>query len=514
MARTQFETAEYTPSRWRTFTVLVALGFSLAAGCATKRQLARTSSRSESATAQVFAPLSASISFIDHQVEGADDVLRAPTPNPPELASVEVATEPTLGSLQDLESVAQSMNPRLLRLSQQAAAAEVKTHYVDKLPDPTVGANIFAHPIETASGSQRANLSVMQMIPWLSRLDAQSQQAFFEALSSRQVYEAERLKVIGDVRTLWYRLYVLGKQIQINRANAEVLRPLVEVASARLESGGGSARDAWLGQLELGRLDEQILTLHQQVTSTKAELNRAIGRDTDHPITVPNTLEPSLPDWTHGMLRQIAWEQQPEIAAAELQAQATSWGIEVARLKRRPDFSLSASWFAIDDNRPVPSIVDVGRDAWSIGAQVSVPLWHQKYDAMEEEAVWRHSASHASVDDVMQRYDALLRDLWERARTAAETSELYRTTLTPEAKAALDAGIDSYSNSQIDLDSIVRDFRSVLLLEFGYHRAVGELAMALARIQQAVGTDLATTQSEALGPNEALGLPSPDEPQN
>ena len=490
MARTWCGIANSLRRRGQLPLVVVVLSTAALGGCAAKRQVALTSARPEPAPQQARDTALVSVSFIAHQTETSDE----PAPARRALEPAVLSVEPAADALVDLESLAQAMNPRLLRLSQQARAAEAKTYYVDKLPDPTVGANVFAAPIETAAGSQRANLSVMQMIPWLSRLDAQSQQALFEALSAQQLYEAERLKVVGDVRTLWYRLYVLSKQIEINRTNVEILRPLVDVASARLEAGGGSARDAWLGQLELGRLDEQLLTLRQQVVSTKAELNRAIGRDTDHPISVPENLQPALPDWTHGMLRQIAWEQQPEVAAAELQAQATCWGIEVARLKRRPDFSLNANWFAIDDNRPTPNVVDVGRDAWSIGAQVSVPLWHHKYDAMEEEAMWKHSASHASVDDVMQRYDALLRDLWERAKTAAETAELYQTTLLPEAEQALDADIDAFPNSQVDLDSIVRDFRSVLLLQSGYHRAIGELAMALARIQQAVGTDLATTQ--------------------
>lgn len=400
-------------------------------------------------------------------------------------------------SLANLEAMAQAMNPRLLRLAQEATAAEAKTHYVDKLPDPTIAANVFGDPIETAAGSQRANMSVMQMIPWLSRLDAQSQQAYFEALATRQQYEAERLRVVGDVRALWSRLYVLGKQIETNRANREVLEPLVAVASSRVAAGGGSARDAWLGDLELSKLEEQLLTLNQQVTSTKSELNRVISRETSHPIEIPQSLTPTLPEWTHEMLRQIAWEQQPEIVAAELLTQATSWGIEVARLKRRPDVSLSANWFAIDNDRPASSIVGVGNDAWSVGAQVSIPLWQHKYDAIEEEATWKHWASHSSVDDVRQRYDSQLRDLWEQAKTAAETVRLYDETLLPQARLALNASIDSYSNSATDLDSVVRDVRSVLILEFGYHRMIGELSVTLARIQQAVGIDLTVNQSEA-----------------
>jgi outer membrane protein TolC len=476
-----------------------------ACGCASQR-VARVEANCKSIRPSADA-VDPPASFVAYQTESAEEVSGNEShilPLQPLPAAIEVAS----ASLPSLEVFAQSMNPRLLRLSQEAAAAEAKTHYVDKLPDPTVGTNIFASPIETAAGAQRANVSVRQMIPWLKRLDAQSQQAFFEAMALQQVYEAERLKVVGDVRALWYRLYVLGKQLETSRSNLEVLRPLVGIASDRVATGRGTARDAWLGNLELSKLEEQILTFNQQIVSAKAELNRVIGRDPDHPIEVPQTLKPLFPDWTHAMLRQVAWEQQPEIAAAELHAQATSWGLEVARLKRRPELSLSASWYAIDDNRPMPSLVDVGLDAWSIGAQVSVPLSHHKYDAIEEEAMWRHSAAHASVDDVLQRYDSLLRDLRERAKTAAETAALYEQTLLLNARPALDADVDSYSNGSVDLDSIVRDFRTVLMLELGYHRAIGELAVALARIQQAVGTDLATTQSEA------SPLFQSDEPQN
>ena len=106
-------------------------------------------------------------------------------------------------------------------------------------------------------------------------------------------------------------------------------------------------------------------------------------------------------------------------------------------------------------------------------------------------------------DDVRQRYDSLLRDLWEQAKTSAETAELYQETLLPQAKLALDASIDSYSNNVSDLDSVVRDVRSVLMLEFGRHRTIGELSVAIARIQQAVGTDL------AINPSEAYRLPIP-----
>ncbi|MEK6249183.1 MAG: TolC family protein, partial [Planctomycetales bacterium] len=254
---------------------------------------------------------------------------------------------------------------------------------------------------------------------------------------------------------------------------------------------------------------EQMLTFEQQMVSTKSQLNRIIGRNADHPISIPKTIQPSLPKWSHDMLRQVAWQQQPEIAAAQLRTQATCWGVQVARLERRPDLSVNATWFAIDDNRPAATtLVDVGRDALSFGVAMNVPLWHQKYDAMEQEAAWKHSASVASVDHVMQRYDSLLRDLWERAITADETAKLYRQTLIPQGRQTLAADQQSYSNGAVEFDRVIRDFRNLLMLELGHHRSIGELASILARIEQAVGTDLSTSQIEA------LELPAPSQPGN
>ena len=393
-------------------------------------------------------------------------------------------------SLADLEALALAGSPSVVRLEQQVQAAWAKAGYADKLPDPTFGANVFGNPIETAAGSQRANLSIGQMIPWLERLDAKSQRACYEALSVQEALRAEQLRVTAEVRVAWYRLFVLGRQIAIVQASEEPLKSLITIANAQIEGGKGSEADVKLGTLELSRLAERLVALNQQVESTKAELNRAIGRDASAAVPLPVSLEVSLPPWSHSTLKQLAEQHQPALAAARLNTQATQWGIEIARLERRPNVAVNASWFLIDDNRPTSTVVDVGQDAWSLGAQVSVPIWRAKYDAMENEAGWKHAASHTSVDELTVRYDAMLRDLFEQARAAEETRGLYEKTILPQARETRDVSIQAFSNGTVEFDRVIRDFLNVLKLEEGLYRATGQLAMTLARIEQAVGTEI------------------------
>ncbi|MEW4531496.1 TolC family protein [Maioricimonas sp. JC845] len=400
-------------------------------------------------------------------------------------------TPPGPGTLLQLEWSAVSSHPQLRRLQHEVAAAWAKARYVDELPDPTLSANIFGHPIETAAGSQRANLSVMQMIPWLGRLEAQAQQACFEAFAAQQKYEAERLRIIADLRVRWYRLYVLGRQIEVTEANQQLFRSLTDLATLRIRQNVGTVGDVERGALEISRLEEQLVTLRQQVESTRAEINRLAARPADTPVPIPESLEIELPDWSHPMLRQIAWERQPAIASAHLMANASRWGVEVARLKRRPDVTFNASWFVIDDNRPTSRIVNVGEDAWSLGAQVTIPLWRNKYDAIEDEATSKHFASHRAVEDLQQQFDALLRDLWEQAKAADATARLYQDTIIPQARQTLAADQQSFSDGTVEFDRVIDDIRNLLTLELGYHQAIGRLATALARIRQAVGVDLA-----------------------
>ena len=101
-----------------------------------------------------------------------------------------------------------------------------------------------------------------------------------------------------------------------------------------------------------------------------------------------------------------------------------------------------------------------------------------------------HYAAHASEDEIALRLDAQLRDLWEMARASQQTVELYEKSILPQARQTFEADQKSLINNTVTFDRVIRDYRALLSLELGYHRALGQLATSLARIRQTVGVDV------------------------
>lgn len=403
------------------------------------------------------------------------------------------APDPDRGpdDLSSLIATALASNPRLHQMQQEAAAAWERVRYVDELPDPEVGAMALVPPMHYADGRQVASIQFSQRIPWLKRLSAQEQEACFEAWALDSRWQAERLRIESEVKIAFYRLYVAEQQLRINRENRQLIELLINVATERVVAQAATEGDVLIGTLELSRLEEERFGLEERRASLQANLNRLLNRPAETPLSVPDSLAPPDPDWTLDTLRQAAWSHQPDIAAAQLRRQAAAWGITVAELERRPEITLNLDWMVMAPRAEPGMPAFGGDDTVQIGAMVSVPLWHEKYNAMRDEAVREGMARQFSLFDVQRQYEATLAELLERARAAARTVELYNSTVLPQARRTFEADQQAYAGpGTVDFDRVVEDFRTLLSLEESYHRAKGEWAIAVAQIEQAIAQDV------------------------
>ena len=401
--------------------------------------------------------------------------------------TTEQAPTKFLQTRSELEQWSLEYNSEIQRLALVFEAATAKTRYVDSLPDPKVGANFFGRPIETATGSQRGNISLSQMIPWVETLDAKQQLATLHALAAKADYRSARLHVLEQVRIGWFRLYLIEQQFEVTKNNQQTLQSLIDVANSLIAADRGSSRDVLLGTLELTKLEERLTRLTQQRTSQIATLNQLLNRSLDSKIVSPEKIDVSTPAQSHEALVKIALQSQPDIQAARLRNQAKKWGVTVAQLRRRPDVTVMASYFITDDNRaPNPSL-KVGEDPWFFGLQVSIPIWDKKYNALEEEAKHVYDASTISIETLTDRTSAVIVQLLAEIGRADETATLYKDTIIPQAEQTLETDQSAYANGEVEFDRLTRDFRSLLMLQLGYHQAIADRAIAVVELQRVIG---------------------------
>ena len=456
--------------------------------------------------------LPAAENAIAHRLTSADVVKS--TPSPHELQQTSLIEESTASlrsgktsppsDLSALINEAQSVNPQVRRMEALAAAARARVPQVRALPDPMAGGTAFGEPQMMGDGEMVGTFMLSQRIPSFKQLGAREQQAVFESLMLQQEAEAARLRIAADVEESWYRLFLLGQLLRINEANRQLISPLVEIASGRVEVGEVSPGDVVLGTLELSRTEEERLMLQQQLASRKAALNRLLARPSDSPLPIPETFSDVPLGMSLDELRGIAFQQQPEIVAARLRTEATAWGVRVARLERIPEVNLSYEHMFMNMNPGA-----TGSDPWRLGMDMNIPLWRTKYRAMEREARQENFAAQHGVEEAIREYDSMLLDLLEEARAAERTARLYRDTIIPQARQAVEVDQRAYGQGTVTFERVVNDVKILLTAESAYYRAATNRAIAVARLKQAAGGQLQVFNEELKQP-ELLPIPAVD----
>ncbi len=156
-------------------------------------------------------------------------------------------------TLDDYLVEAAENNPELRARFYDYQAALERVPQVGSLPDPQVSFGYFIRPMEFPMGNQRADLSLMQMFPWFGTLGAREDAASRMALARYEAFLGAKNQLYFDVKSVWYELYELEREIEIMNDNLDLLRELEELSLMRFQasapgSSSGSSSMASMSQ--------------------------------------------------------------------------------------------------------------------------------------------------------------------------------------------------------------------------------------------------------------------------
>lgn len=427
-------------------------------------------------------------------VSGRERALLARVLAPPASPAdtIELPANPTA---EDYVQLALSRNPSLHAAAQRVRRLEERIAQVTSLADPMLQIAPFGEMADTAAGRVAAMATVSQRLPFPGRLDARGRLAAQDVAIAEQELEHTRLTVAANTRRAYWTLYEAAHSIAITHQNRILLVQMREVIQAKYRAGAASQESVLRVAVELGTLDKALLGLHQQRDSAAAMLNTLIDRPVNSSIPDPATIEltacsPRLDD-----LLNRARRSNPAIMIARARLVRFREQRQLAHLDRFPDLTLSATYNIV--NKTGLSPVRNGDDQWWIGFGINLPIWHERLDAGEREAMRGVLEASGLVASEQNLVDFRVRDALLRVQSQFRQAALLRDTIVPNAKQTVEASLSGYRGGSVDFITLIDNWQTLLDLELMYQANLAHLERSFADLQEAVGQDLDRTSPDA-----------------
>jgi outer membrane protein TolC len=384
--------------------------------------------------------------------------------------------------LADYLALASWYSPALRSRWDDWDAALAAAGYVGALPDPTLGYMYFIDPVETRVGPQNQRFSLRQGIPWFGTLGARKDRQAKAALAAEQRFVSEQLRLAYRVQAAYAEYYYLGREIDLTRENLELLRFWERVALGKYRVALKQHPDVIKAQVELGKLEDHLLTLERRTESASARLRAAVGMPGELTLPVPGTLEVAETPVDGDAIKRAALDDNPDLQAMLHTIESTSAGVRVAGKSQWPDLVLGLDYIDVGP-AVIPNQPDSGQNAFMVSVGVSVPLWFGANGERKREAEAKQRSAEHNYVDARNRLAALIERSLFQYEDALRKTRLYRDGLVPKAHQSLNANYTAYQADETDFLNVLDAQRQLLDFQLQLERSRANLAIARATLE-------------------------------
>ena len=388
--------------------------------------------------------------------------------------------------LPDVVAEALARNPAIAAAQKRHDAALQRPIQERSLPDPMVstGYSASGNPLPGAGlGSEpTANIGVMvsQELPYPGKRDLRASIASREADAEFEQVEATRLNIVARVKQAYYRLsytYAVGDVLTRNR---ELLETLLEASEDRYAVGRAAQQDVIKAQTQLSILELQLERVRQERATRQGELNALLNRPPTAPGGRPEDLQVTAFDPSLESLVASATEHAPMLRRDRIMIDRSQIAVEVARKEYKPDFALTGGYYFMG---AMPSMYEFRLD-------VKVPLQRARRAAAVAEQLSTVDEARSTYDSGRLNLESRVQEDFQMASTSVRLARLYRDTVLPQARLALESSMTSYQTGAVEFLSVLTNFGTVLEYEMTYFDELATYHTAVSRLEEMTGTPL------------------------
>lgn len=381
-------------------------------------------------------------------------------------------------------------HPKILAARQRVAALTNVVPQVKSLPDPTFNNTFWPlqdNALQTAGGRVGNQMSLNQRVPYPEKLRAKAVIASREVQMAQAEVDVIAREITESVRLAYYEVWFATRAIGVIAETKDFVADLTQVAEARYRTGG-TRQDVLRAQLEMDRLDEQLITLRKQKQVAQADLATLLQQ----PVSLlpeasgvldiadtPQQLDSLIAqaEQFNPMLRGLAWEIRRDRDRERL-----------ACLQQYPDLSVGVNWGIISDGVNAISPVANGNDNLSFSVGTTLPIWREKIIAGVREAAHRRTSTTRRLEAERDELYGKIRRLLIQADALVEQREMYNDRIIPRTEDTLTVSIADYRSNGTDFFTLIETYRELLMFETQLARIDATLAGTIAQIDRTTGS--------------------------
>jgi outer membrane protein TolC len=394
--------------------------------------------------------------------------------------------QPRSDTLRLAEAVrfARETNPMLRAAQASAAAAEQRIGPAGALPDPQLQfglMNRMASDFNDVTDPMTMNqLQLMQMVPWPGKRGGAKRAARHSSAATRADAEDQARMLDAQVRMAYYQTAYADRALDVMGRTRELLRGFVDVSTTMYAVGSAVQQDVLRAQIEVARMSEEITRMEQERVAMAARLNALLGRSA---TTLIGALELPERDTTElapvDTLVSWALAGRPALTAGHERVLAAEASVSAVRRELFPDFSVG---FAYQWRPEFPEMM-------SLMVGINIPLFAgARQLPMRREAAAMRDMASAELSSLQNETIARIIETHARARQDGNLMRLYRGSVVPQARSAVQSALASYRVGSIPFMQLVENQMTVnryeietLRLLADYHQAIGELEALVGR---------------------------------
>lgn len=378
-------------------------------------------------------------------------------------------------------SEALKSNPELLAAKRAYETANARIWQAASLNDPLVE---FEYDRMTAdrmlSGNPMKTYGISQEIPFPTKLYLRAKIASKIAKAAYEDYKTKEKSVISQVKTSYAELALIYKSIDIMTEDKRVLGQFSSAVTTRYSTAQGTQADALKAQVELAKIDNELIMLEQRRLTAQARLNVLMNRDPKEEIGIPSP-EGAI-KWTHPLedFYAAAKSNNPELKAYNYAIQRGKAAYDLSLNEFMPDVMVKF--------RQMVSGERLDRNAWAGMIGATIPLWFfqkQAFGVREMQSELEMIKAEYKMKENMVLFD--IRDSYARVEANKKVVELYETAFIPQADETVKAATRGYESGKTDFLNLLDSQRMFIEFKLNHYKAILDLRVALADLERAVG---------------------------